>query len=75
MPVKSNATGSVFLIAAFLLPTEAERMEGTKKKLVLEPKFVVAEDGEAARTAAVMQIPRDLDPDRCEVLVSLPFGK
>lgn len=75
MAVKSQAIGSIYLIAVMTLPTEAERLEGAKKVLVVEPTFIVAADAEAASTAAVLRIPRDTDPDRCEVMVALPFGR
>ena len=65
--------GSVFLIAVLYLPTEAERIEGTKKKLVVTPQFVLADDMQAAVNKAVMLAPRDLDPDRFEVLATNPF--
>jgi len=75
MSIKSNATGSIFLIGAFQIPTEADRLEGKKKEVVLQPTFIVADDESAAHTAAVLKIPRELDPDRVEVLIALPFGR
>lgn len=75
MAIKSNATGSVYLVAVLLNPTEAERIEGAKKTLVVPPQFIVAPDAEGATAAAVRLVPREFDTDRCEVLAALPFGK
>jgi hypothetical protein len=76
MAVKNNnVTGSIYLIAVTFIPTEAERIAGEKKKVVVPPQFLMADDDDSARNKAVLNIPRDLDPDRCEVLVSLPFGR
>ena len=75
MAIKSGSMGSVYLVSALLIPTEADRIKGEKKTLVVEPRFIVAEDGDSARNACVMLVPRDVDPDRCDVLVSLPFGR
>lgn len=71
--MKSNAPGSVFLVAVLYLPTEAERIEGGKKRLVVEPQFIVADDIQAATNKAVTLAPRDLDSDRFEVLAANPF--
>jgi len=74
--MKSNAVGSIFLIAVMYLPTEAERIEGGKKKIVVEPQFVLADDIAAATNKAVMLAAKadaNLDPDRFEVLATNPF--
>jgi hypothetical protein len=74
--MKSNAVGSIFLIAVMYLPTEAERIEGGKKKVVVEPQFVLADDIAAATNKAVMLAAKhdaNLDPDRFEVLATNPF--
>jgi len=68
-----STNGSIFLIAVLYLPTEAERIEGVRKKIVVSPQFVVADDIQAAINKAVMLTPRDLDPDRFEVLATNPF--
>lgn len=69
----SVAPGSVFLISVLYQPTEAERIEGTKKKMVVDPQFILADDIQSAINKAVMLAPRDLDPDRFEVLATNPF--
>jgi len=68
-----NMPGSIFLIAVLYLPTEAERIEGKKKLVVVEPRFILADDIQAAINKAVVIAPRDLDPDRFEVLATNPF--
>jgi hypothetical protein len=65
--------GSIFLVAVLYLPTEAERIEGTKKKIIVEPKFVLADDIQSAINKGALLAPRDLDPDRFEVLATNPF--
>lgn len=71
--MNSLAPGSIFLIAVLYVPTEAERITGTKKTIVVTPQFVLADDPTAARNKAVMLVAKELDPDRCEVLVTNPF--
>lgn len=74
--MKSNAPGSIFLIAVMYLPTEAERIEGGKKKIIVNPQFVLADDIAAATNKAVMlaaRVDAALDPDRFEVLATNPF--
>ena len=58
-------------------PTEAERITGAKKEVVVTPQFIVADDDEAARNKTILLVPRDkeIDPDRLEVFVALPFGR
>ncbi len=70
-----NSPGTIFLIAVLYVPTEAERLDGKKKQIIVTPQFVLADDPNAARSKAVMLVPRDveLDPDRVEVLVTAPF--
>lgn len=68
-----SAPGSIFLIAVLYQPTEAERIEGVKKRIVVSPQFVLADDIQAAINKAVVLAPRDLDPDRFEVLATNPF--
>jgi len=70
-----NAPGSIFLIAVLYQPTEAERIEGTKKKVIVEPQFVLADDVQSAVNKATLLVPRDqnFDPDRFEVLATNPF--
>lgn len=68
-----QSPGTIFLIAVLFQPTEAERIEGGKKKVIVEPQFVLADDIQAAINKAVMLSPRDLDPDRFEVLATNPF--
>lgn len=65
--------GSVFLIAVLYLPTQAEAIEGVKKKLVVQPQFILADDIKAASNKAALMAPRDLDPDRFEILATNPF--
>ena len=65
--------GAVFLIAVLYRPTEAERIEGVRKRLIVEPRFVVADNLQAAINKAAILAPRDLDPDRFEVLATNPF--
>ncbi len=65
--------GSIFLVAVLYLPTEAERIEGKKKLIVVEPQFVLADDVQGAINKATLKAPRDLDPDRFQVLASNPF--
>jgi hypothetical protein len=69
----SNMPGSIYLIAVLYLPTEAERIEGKRKRIIVDPTFVLADDTQAAVNKAVMLAPRDLDPDRFEVLATNPF--
>jgi hypothetical protein len=76
--MKSNAPGSIFLIAVLYLPTEAERIDGGKKKVLVEPQFVLADDIAAATNKAIMlaaksTVVADADPDRYEVLAVNPF--
>jgi hypothetical protein len=68
-----QSPGTIFLISVLFQPTEAERIEGTKKRIVVQPQFVLADDMAAAVNKAVMLAPRDLDPDRFEVLATNPF--
>ena len=65
--------GSVFLIAVLFVPTEAERIEGIKKKIIVEPQFVLADDIQGAINKATLLAPRDMDSDRFEILASNPF--
>jgi len=65
--------GSIFLIAVLYRPTQAEAIEGTKKKVVVQPQFILADDNLSASNKAALLAPRDLDPDRFEVLVTNPF--
>ena len=77
MAVATKSVGSFYLVGAFLIPTEAERIEGKKKVIILPPTFIVADDDQAAHSQAILRVPRDveLDPDRIEVFVALPFGR
>ena len=65
--------GTIFLVSVLYRPTEAERIEGGKKKIIVEPVFVLADDIAAASSQAVLKAPRDMDPDRFEVLATNPF--
>jgi len=73
----ANIPGKFYLIAAMYAPTEAERITGAKKKVVVEPRFVVADDDQAAHNQTILLVPRDIeiDPDRLEVFIALPFGR
>lgn len=74
MAVMANVVpGGIYLVAVLYTPTEAERIEGAKKTIIVDPQFVLADDPQAANSKAVLQIPRGTDPDRCEVLVTKPF--
>jgi len=64
---------TIFLIAVLFRPTQAESLEGVKKRIIVEPQFVLADDARAASNMAALLAPRDLDPDRFEVLVTNPF--
>lgn len=67
--------GSIFLIAVLYKPTEAQRLEGTKKKVIVEPQFVLADDVQSAVNKANLLAGKagDFDPDRFEVLATNPF--
>ncbi len=65
--------GSIFLIAVLYRPTQAEVIEGGKKKVIVQPQFLLADDAASATNKATLLAPRDLDPDRFEVLVTNPF--
>ena len=75
MAIQANSVGKFYLVGAMLIPTEAERIEGKTNVVVLEPKFLVAPDDNAARNAAVLLVPRDVDVNRVEVFCALPFGR
>ena len=75
MAINTNASGQFYLVAAMLNPTEAERLEGAKRVEVLAPTFIIAPDAAAAQNAAILKVPRDIDTDRVEVFVALPFGR
>jgi len=68
--------GTVFLIAVLYLPTEAQRIEGTRKTFIVTPQFILADDARSASNKATLlaaQVNSNLDPDRIEVLVTNPF--
>lgn len=73
MAIKTLAVGDIYFIAVLFLPTEAERIEGKKKVVVVTPQFVLADDPQAASNKAIMLVDKIYDPDRCEVLVTKPF--
>ena len=70
-----NMNGSIFLIAVLYAPTEAQRLEGQKKRILVQPQFILADDVKSAINKANLLVPRDeeLDPDRFEVLATNPF--
>ena len=43
-----NSPGSIFLIAVLYQPTEAERIEGKKKRVIVDPQHILADDTQAA---------------------------
>jgi hypothetical protein len=79
MAINTLSVGSVYLIAVLYIPTEAERIGGAKKTVLVAPQFVLADDAQAASNKAIMlaavagQGSTAPDPDRCEVLVTKPF--
>ena len=73
MPIMASDVGTIFLICVLFHPTEAERISGGKKKIVVDAQFILAESPAAASNSAIMLTPKEFDPDRCEVLVTQPF--
>lgn len=73
MAILPSDVGTIFLIAVLFTPTEAERINGAKKTVAVQPQFILADDPAAAGNKAIMLVPKELDPDRCEVLVTRPF--
>lgn len=71
--IGAASVGSIFLIAVLYVPTEAERINGVKKTILVAPQFILADDPAAANNKAIMLVGKDSDPDRCEVLVTKPF--
>ena len=70
------SNGSIYLIAVLYSPTEAERLNGGKKRILVEPKFVLADDIQSAVNKAILAVPSEtpaLDADRFEVLAKNPF--
>lgn len=68
--------GTIFLIAVLELPTEAERIEGKRKQIVVAPQFILADDIRSASNKATLLAAKanaSLDPDRVEVLAVAPF--
>ena len=68
--------GTIFLIAVLELPTEAERIEGKRKSIVVAPQFILADDIRSASNTATLLSAKansSLDPDRVEVLAVAPF--
>jgi len=68
--------GTIFLIAVLELPTEAQRIEGKRKSIVVAPQFILADDARSASNKATLLAAKEnanLDPDRIEVLVTNPF--
>lgn len=68
--------GTIFLIAVLYLPTEAQRIEGVRKTILVEPQFVLADDARSASNKAALLAAKadaNVDPDRLEVLVRNPF--
>ena len=81
MAIQTNSVGTIYLIAVLYIPTEAERIAGAKKSVLVQPQFVLADDAQAASNKAIMLAAAASvaggtstpDPDRCEVLVTKPF--
>jgi hypothetical protein len=79
MAIQTNSVGTIYLIAVLYIPTEAERISGAKKSVLVQPQFVLADDAQAASNKAIMLAAAGAagntapDPDRCEVLVTKPF--
>jgi hypothetical protein len=78
MAIQTNSVGTIYLIAVLYIPTEAERISGAKKSVLVQPQFVLADDAQAASNKAIMLAAVSggstaPDPDRCEVLVTKPF--
>jgi hypothetical protein len=71
--IGTASVGSIFLIAVLYVPTEAERINGVKKTVLVPAQFILADDPAAANNKAIMLVGKDSDPDRCEVLVTKPF--
>ena len=68
--------GSIFLVAVLYLPTEAQRIEGKRKEMLVSPQWVLADDARSASNKAALLAAKanaDADPDRLEVLVTNPF--
>lgn len=67
--------GAIFLIAVLYRPTEAQRIEGGKKLIIVPPQFILADDAQSACNKANLLAGKagDFDPDRFEVLVTNPF--
>ena len=68
--------GTIFLISVLYAPTEAERINGVKKRILVTPTFVLADDMQSAVNKAIIAVPTEtpaLDPDRFEVLATNPF--
>ena len=63
----------LFEVAILEQPTKKEREEGAVEKLVFGPKAVVANDGQTAALAAVMQEGVKIDIQKSQVLVR-PFA-
>jgi hypothetical protein len=67
--------GKFYMVGAFLIPTEADKIKGIKKQQIVPPTFIVADDDQSAHNATVLMLPEGVDPDRCEVFIALPFGR
>lgn len=79
MAIDTNIVGDIYLVAVLLNPTEAQRINGEKRTIVVAPQFILADSPQAAQNKAIMLIDEededgdDLDPDRCSVFVTKPF--